>query len=109
MTVDEFEKLLKEEKPVATTSTVQPRTTTTPPIHGRIRGSSFCFTGTMSMTRTSMEREVSVCGGIVKQNVTKDLTYLVAEFPRKSNSTKIKQAREYGVSVISENKFWSLF
>ncbi|MDR1802336.1 MAG: NAD-dependent DNA ligase LigA [Treponema sp.] len=73
-----------------------------------LRGSSFCFTGELkSMKRNQAEEKVKALGGIAKNSVVKDLTYLVTNDPE-SGSSKNKKALEYGVRIIDEETFLSI-
>ena len=70
-----------------------------------LKGVSFCFTGELQkMKRSQAEEKVKMHGGQVKSSVTKDLDYLVTNFPE-SNSSKNKKARELKVKIIDENSF----
>lgn len=66
-------------------------------ISGPLIGISFCFTGFRDEESKNI---IESKGGIVKDGVNKDLTYLVTKDPS-SNSGKNKKARELGVKVIS--------
>jgi DNA ligase (NAD+) len=73
-----------------------------------LKGSSFCFTGELkSMKRNQAEEKVKALGGIAKNSVVKDLTYLVTNDPE-SGSSKNKKALEYGVKIIDEDTFLSI-
>ena len=73
-----------------------------------LKGSSFCFTGELkSMKRNQAEEKVKALGGIAKNSVVKDLTYLVTNDPE-SGSSKNKKALEYGVKIIDEDIFLSI-
>lgn len=75
---------------------------------GKLRGKSFCFTGSLNnMTRDEAQKRVISLGGTCKTSVTKDLTYLVTNDPN-SNSSKNKKAREYGTKIINEVDFQSI-
>jgi len=68
-------------------------------------GRSFCFTGTLnSMKRSEAEQIVQQLGGIVKNNVTHDLAFVVTNDPE-SGSAKNRKARELDIAVISEQEF----
>ncbi len=68
-------------------------------------GKSFCFTGTLhTMKRAEAEQLAQQSGGIVKNNVTQDLSYLVSNDPD-SGSSKSRKAKELDIPVISEQEF----
>ncbi len=68
-------------------------------------GESFCFTGSLhSLKRSEAEQIVERAGGIVKNSVTKDLSYLVTNDPE-SGSSKSRKARELDIPIISEQEF----
>lgn len=75
------------------------------PVQGVCTGSSFCFTGEMSMKRSDLEAMVLDGGGEVKSSVTKNLTYLVAS---DSTTSKAVKAAKYGTKVITESDFLTL-
>jgi len=73
-----------------------------------LKGSSFCFTGELkSMKRNQAEEKIKALGGIAKNSVVKDLTYLVTNDPE-SGSGKNRKALEYGVKIIDEETFLSI-
>ena len=73
---------------------------------GRLSGKSLLFTGQLvTMTRVEAEGLVNSAGGKVASSVTKNLSYLVAGA---SPGAKLEKAREYGVSVITEEEFLAL-
>lgn len=82
--------------------------------NNKLEGKSVCFTGQLNskIDKTIISRnkaqEIATCKGlIVKNNVIKNLDYLVLSDVH-SQSGKAKKARKYGVSLISENAFWSM-
>jgi len=75
---------------------------------GVLSGVSFCFTGTLnSMPRKEAEELVRKRGGSSRSAVTKDLTYLVTNSPE-SASGKAKKARDFGISILTEEEFLAL-
>ena len=60
-----------------------------------------CVTGTLSQPRTKIHTLITNNGGIVKDSVTKDLDYLVVG---ENCGSKIDQAMQYGINVISEKE-----
>ena len=77
------------------------------PRQSRLSGSSFCFTGTLSVPRNKAEELVLTGGGSILKNVTKNLTYLVTN-DRSSQSSKLQQAQRYGTTIIDEQQFMRL-
>jgi DNA ligase (NAD+) len=72
-----------------------------------IAGKKFCFTGGLdSMTRKEAHELVEEKGGIPKTSVVKDLDYLVSN--AEEETTKIKNAREQGTKIITEQEFLAL-
>ena len=71
---------------------------------GTMAGSSFCFTGSMSTPRKTLESLAIHAGGEIKKSVTNGLTYLVMSDPD-SGSTKATKAQKIGTKCISEDKF----
>ncbi len=78
------------------------------PSKSAIGGKSFCFTGALTtLTRASAKAKVESLGGVFRGSVSRKLDYLVTNFPD-SNTSKIRKAREVGVTLISENDFLAL-
>lgn len=71
---------------------------------GSAKGKSFCFTGAMSLNRSTLESYAIAAGGSTKSSVSSGLTYLVMA-DANSNSTKAVKARSLGVTTISEQDF----
>ncbi len=68
-------------------------------------GTSFCFTGSLhSLKRSEAERMVERAGGVVKNSVTSDVSYLVTN-DSGSGSSKSRKARELDIPIISEQEF----
>lgn len=79
-----------------------------PPADAPLKGCSFCFTGELlSMKRNAAKARVTALGGICKDSVSKDLTYLVSnEGP--DSSTKSRKAASLGITVLDEKAFIAL-
>jgi len=72
---------------------------------GQLKGKSFCFTGALkSMTRDQVKTLLEEMGAIFKNNVVKNLDYLVTNDPH-SRSEKNLKAKEYGIEIITEGEF----
>jgi len=69
---------------------------------GKLIGKSFCFTGTMTESRTVLEKMVIVNGGEVKSGVSTKLTFLVAG---DAAGSKLDKAIKLEVKVINEEEF----
>lgn len=73
-----------------------------------LRGLSFCFTGELkTMKRSEAEARVKRLGGVKKDSVTKDTTFLVTNDPS-SGSGKSEKARKLGVRILDEDAFIAL-
>ncbi len=73
-----------------------------------LRSLSFCFTGELRSIKRSRAAElVKSLGAIVKDSITKDLSYLVTNDPL-SGSAKNEKAKKLGVSILDEAAFLSL-
>jgi DNA ligase (NAD+) len=73
------------------------------PSNGKLTGKSFCFTGTMTNPRKTLEQKVNDAGGQIR-SVSKELDFLVIADPN-SLSSKAAKARKLGVKLISEQDF----
>lgn len=71
---------------------------------GSLSGKSFCISGSLPSGKKKAEvhKIIESLGGIVKKNVSKDLSYLICE---KQDSNKANTARKYGTKTISEEEF----
>jgi DNA ligase (NAD+) len=70
-----------------------------------VRGITFCFTGTMSLKRSDMERLVRALGGQVHSMVSGTTNFLVIPNGKHAASSKFMAARRMGVTVIQESEF----
>ena len=68
---------------------------------------TICFTGKSTRPRSEMESAAKDKGYSPVGRVSKDLTYLVCS-DKNSTSSKAQKARQLGISVISEDEFWSI-
>ena len=73
---------------------------------GKLAGLSFCFTGSMSIKRSDLEKMVVENGGEVKA-VSKGLSFLVQQDPN-STSTKSEKAKKLGTKIISPEEFLNM-
>lgn len=74
---------------------------------GPLAGLSFCFSGSHSRPRKTLESSVDRAGGKVASSVTKGVDYLVLA-DANSTSSKAEKARKLGTKVIDEAAFVSL-
>ncbi|MEM3097498.1 MAG: NAD-dependent DNA ligase LigA [Nitrososphaerales archaeon] len=70
--------------------------------NGPLSGKSFCITGELSKPRAIIHELITSYGGKVKNDVSRDLDYLVMA-NMNSTSSKAEKARKYGVRCIDEN------
>jgi len=73
---------------------------------GKLKGLSFCITGTLSRPRDEVKAEIMRAGGKWSPSVTKDTTYLVAG--DNVGDAKIADAKTKKVAVINEKKLYEL-
>ena len=78
-----------------------------------MEGRAFCFTGAIQreengkrLVRNDMHKLVEEHGGEVAKNVTKADVLVVAD--PSSTSSKVKQARDKGVTLMSEADFFKV-
>jgi DNA polymerase-3 subunit epsilon len=81
---------------------------------GSLEGKRVCFTGELHctlagqpITREHAEQLAQESGMVVLPNVTKRLDMLVVADPR-TQSTKARKARQYGIEVVAEPVFWQM-
>lgn len=81
---------------------------------GSLEGKRVCFTGELCctlagepITREHAEHLAERSGLVVLPNVTKRLDMLVVADPR-TQSTKARKAREYGIEIVAETVFWQM-
>lgn len=106
MTVEDFQRLLEGKKP----KVVKPKKEQPAPRNFRDvlpENQTFCFTGTLSTPRSQLEEEVYDIGGEVRNNISKNVTYLVAENIN-GRSSKLREARALGIPIITEEEFWNI-
>lgn len=68
---------------------------------------TFCITGALSKPRNEFEQVITSKGHKLASSVTKKVDYLVTNTPDSGSSKNVK-ARELGVGIINENKFWEI-
>lgn len=68
---------------------------------GSLNGQSFCITGTLSQSRTIMQKMIEGAGGIISNSVTKTLNYLVVG---ENPGSKVEKAESYGTKIITEEE-----
>lgn len=73
---------------------------------GRLSGKSFCVTGATKLPRKAIHKMVQDHGGLVKESVSNDLSYLISN--QESTSSKSVKALKHGVKVITEGEFLTM-
>lgn len=73
---------------------------------GKLKGKSFCITGSLSITKDKAYDIIRKNGGKVENGVKKDLSFLVCNGI--SSSGKYKKATEYGIPIISEKELLTM-
>lgn len=80
----------------------------------KLSGKTICFTGTlqsnyngMPITRELAQKLALEYGLVIRKGVTKDVDFLVTADPD-TMSGKAKKARDYNVSVLAEQTFWTM-
>jgi len=68
-------------------------------VTGKLTGKSFCITGTLSKGRKEIQEMVKNAGGIVKDSVSKDLSFLVVG---DDAGSKREKAVKLGITILSE-------
>ena len=72
---------------------------------GIFEGKSFCITGSLSKSRKEISLSIKNVGGKVVSSVSSKLDYLVVG---DSAGSKLKKARELGVTIINEIELFNL-
>lgn len=77
---------------------------------GSCEGRTFVVTGRLKHyeNRDDLTAYIEESGGTVTQNVTEDTDYLICN-DMTTNSSKMKKAKELGISVLSETAFLRIF
>lgn len=71
----------------------------------KLLNKTFVFTGILSIPRSQAKEVVEHLGGIVKDSLSKDTSYLVVG---KQPGSKLEKAKKLGISIISEDEFLRL-
>jgi DNA ligase (NAD+) len=70
---------------------------------GVLAGKSFVLTGTLSsLTRDEAKDKIRALGGIVKENISREVDYLVAG---EAAGSKLTKAKDLGLKILDENAF----
>ena len=72
----------------------------------RLQGLSFCFTGSLSMTRNQAEQLVIAHGGTPKRSISRGLSYLVTN--SETETAKFLKAQQLAVKIVNEAEFIDL-
>lgn len=103
MTVEEFERLLEGKKPIK--KKIE-KAKPTPRDFSNVLPEQqiFCFTGTLSDPRAVLEDIAYSSGAEVRNAVSRNVTYLVAQNIN-GRSSKLQEARRLGIPIITEEEF----
>lgn len=71
-----------------------------------LNGKTFCITGGLEYDRKFYESLICLFGGTYKINISENIDYLITNANKKTN--KLIKAKQSGVKIINENKFWEL-
>lgn len=83
------------------------RMTSDPKASGPLTGLSFCITGDLaSGSRNEVSKRIEKAGGIVKNSVSKHLSYLIQG--TETGRTKRATAEKYGIPIITEEKLFEM-
>jgi DNA ligase (NAD+) len=74
---------------------------------GPLEGKSFCITGSTAKPRKALEKEIMDRGGSVKSSAGAGLSFLVTN-DADTTSSKMKNAKKHGTTVISEQELYRL-
>ncbi len=74
---------------------------------GPLSGKSFCITEATSKPRKTIQKMILDAGGVVKESVGADLSFLVTNHPE-TNTKKMQNAKKHGVPIISESRLYEL-
>ena len=70
-----------------------------------LKGKTFCITGSLNGgTKKDYKEKIKNNGGEYKSGVIKNLSYLITA-NKNSTSNKMKKAKEYNISIITEKEF----
>lgn len=71
-------------------------------VSNKLKGKSFCITGTLSVTRDEFQARIKANGGIAVSSVSKNTDYLICGV---NGGSKLSKAEKLGIKIISENQF----
>lgn len=71
-------------------------------VSNKLKGKSFCITGTLSVTRDEFQARIKANGGIAVSSVSKNTDYLICGV---NGGSKLSKAEKLGVKIINENQF----
>lgn len=76
------------------------------PVTNKLKDKSFVITGTLTWGRKIYESLIKLSGGQFKSAITGGVDYLVVG--NIGQSSKLKKAKQLGIQIIDENKFFEL-
>lgn len=71
-------------------------------VSNKLKGKSFCITGTLSISRDNFQALIKSNGGIAVSSVTKNTDYLIVGV---GGGSKLSKAEKLGIKTISEQQF----
>lgn len=71
-------------------------------VSNKLKGKTFCITGTLSVTRDNFQALIKANGGIPVSSVSKNTDYLICGV---GGGSKASKAEKLGVKIISEQQF----
>lgn len=77
------------------------------PVEGTLSGKVIVFTGSMSQSRSVLQKMAQDAGAQTPSSVNSKVTHLVCADPE-SGSSKLKKAEKMGIEIISEEEFMRL-
>ena len=72
---------------------------------GKLAGMTFCLSGSMEKGKKQIGDDIAAAGGVVKDGVSKDLSFLVAG---EGSGSKSEKAAKYGVKILTEAELYSM-
>lgn len=72
---------------------------------GKLAGRQFCLSGSMSRGKKQIGDDIAAAGGVVKDGVSRDLSFLVAG---EGSGSKSEKAAKYGIKILSEDELYSM-
>lgn len=74
---------------------------------GKLKGLSFCITGTLPKSRDEVKRQIKNAGGNFDSSIKKGTNYLITG--EKTGNKKVEEAQKKGVKTIGWDEFLKMF